>query len=460
MDTAANLDVKLDILGQQPLLRIYTQISLCFPVPDSSAQSATITTLQKGLERLSEALPWVAGQVVKEPGPEGSSGVFKIKHLDSTPRLVINDLRNDPSTPTMEDLRRAGFPMSMFDEDVVAPRRTLPGGPGYDPAGPEPVLLLQVNWIEGGLVLTVNGQHAAMDMTGQGEVIRLLSKACKGEPFTAEEVATQNLARDTIVPLLDDSYEPGDELDEQVVPQQPLHTQPATLEDPSTQPKVQWVYFSFNSKSLSELKAEADRSRDGSTPFISTDDALTALIWQAITKARLSRLKPDQKIKLSRAVDARSFVGVSKGYPGLLQTMTYNNETPQQLIAFPLGIIASRLRSELDAEKVRFRVQGLATAMSRLADKSGFSFTALSNPNTDIMLSSWAKVGCWDLDFGLGLGKPECVRRPMFTPCEGLMYLMPRSLDGEISLGVSLRKDDIERLKADEGFIKYGKYIG
>jgi hypothetical protein len=55
------------------------------------------------------------------------------------------------------------------------------------------------------------------------------------------------------------------------------------------------------------------------------------------------------------------------------------------------------------------------------------------------MLSSWAKVNCYELDFNLGLGTPECVRRPRFLRVEALMYLLPKALDGEIALVVCLR---------------------
>ncbi|KAG2012817.1 hypothetical protein GB937_006903 [Aspergillus fischeri] len=62
------------------------------------------------------------------------------------------------------------------------------------------------------------------------------------------------------------------------------------------------------------------------------------------------------------------------------------------------------------------------------------------------MFSSWAEVNCYELDFNLGLGTPECVRRPRILPVEGLMYLLPKALDGEIALMVCLRDEDLERL--------------
>jgi hypothetical protein len=36
---------------------------------------------------------------------------------------------------------------------------------------------------------------------------------------------------------------------------------------------------------------------------------------------------------------------------------------------------------------------------------------------------------------------------------------MRRILDGEIAVAICLRDEDMERLKADEEFAKYGRYI-
>lgn len=76
------------------------------------------------------------------------------------------------------------------------------------------------------------------------------------------------------------------------------------------------------------------------------------------------------------------------------------------------------------------------------------------------MLSSWARENFYELDFDLGLGKPESVRRPKFFPVESLIYILPKRLDGELVVAVCLRDEDMERLRVDEEFAKYGKYIG
>lgn len=52
------------------------------------------------------------------------------------------------------------------------------------------------------------------------------------------------------------------------------------------------------------------------------------------------------------------------------------------------------------------------------------------------------------------------MRRPKLVDFESLVYLMPKRPDGEVAVAISLRDEDMNRLKADEEFVKYGKYIG
>src|ERR1700761_7606448 len=147
----------LEVLGQTPFLyKLYTQICCVFPVPDPSAHAAIVDTLAKGLERLAGSFPWLAGQVINEGASEGNTGVYRIIPGDKIP-LVIKDLRHDRSVPTLDALRRANYPFSMLDEELIAPCMTLnlPGssiGLAKDSA---PVFCVQANFITGGLMLTL-----------------------------------------------------------------------------------------------------------------------------------------------------------------------------------------------------------------------------------------------------------------------------------------------------------------
>ncbi|KAF2725166.1 hypothetical protein K431DRAFT_281132 [Polychaeton citri CBS 116435] len=454
MDASSLDDFYLDILGQQPLLRIYTQISLCYSVQDGLAHSRVVDTLTNGLERLSSSFPWVAGQVHGENISNGNTGIFKIKPLERVAGLIVKDYRNDHSVPSYESLKQSGFPMSMLDENLIAPRNTLPKPEEFNMDSP--VFLVQANFIEGGLILTFNGQHQAMDMTGQGQVISLLSKACNNVAFTASELETGNLARRNLVPHLDESYVPGAELLPQLV-KPPKDGEPA----PAPPPKSTWTSYLFSPSSLSALKAKATETLPAASSFISTDDALSAFIWQAIARARLPRIGSGATSTFARAVDARRYLSVPSTYTGLLQNMAYSTIKAEDLSKDPLGTVASKLRAAVDPKTsdVAYRTRALATHMYRSSDKTSINFTATIDTSTDIMLSSWAKLDCYDLDFGLGLGKPECVRRPQMVAYPGLLYLLPKARNGEIGLAICLSDGDLARLREDTEFAEYGKEV-
>jgi hypothetical protein len=143
-----------------------------------------------------------------------------------------------------------------------------------------------------------------------------------------------------------------------------------------------------------------------------------------------------------------------------MQNMAYNKLTIERLVNEPLGVVASQLRLSLDPKKLAYNTRAISTFLNRSPDKSVISFTATIKPSSDISLSSWAKLNCYELDFNLGLGKPQAVRRPKFGAFESLMYLMPKTLDGEIAVAICLSDEDMEKLKIDKEFTKYGKYIG
>ena len=450
----------LDILGQQPSFRMYTQICLCFPTFNDSSNSAIVSTLTNGLERLSASFRWLAGQVVNEGSSEGNTGTFKIHPLDTSPRLVVKDLRQDPSAPTMDNLRQSNFAISMLDESLIAPRKAHPGD--QTASDLTPVFILQANFITGGLLLVFVSQHQTMDMVGQGQIMHLFERACYNEPFLVEDVLSGNLPRHNLIPFLDDSYKTGSGLSRQTNPPQPNLENTSGQPAPSQQPKCTWAYFTFTPASLSALKSLATKTATLSSGQISTDDALSAFIWQSIGRARHVRLNPTSESTFARAVDVRHFLDIPPTYPGLMHSTTYHTYTLQKLVEETLGGVASQLRSALDPKtsNLGYHTRALATSLSRTPDKNAASFSEKLDLSTDIIFSSWAKVDCYKLDFNLGLGKPEAVRRPRFSTVESLMFLMPKTLDGEIAAAICLRHEDMKRLREDEEFTKYGLYIG
>jgi hypothetical protein len=448
------LDGVLDITGNASCLDMHIQLCLCYAMPDSSqsARTAAINTLKKGLDTLTRSFPWVAGQVVYEAPSKTHTGRMKITQLGQTPSLIVKDLSQDPSTPSMEELRQAEFPFKCLDERTIAPILTYSG----TMTGPKPVLILQANFIPRGLLLAVAGQHQAMDYPGMGQLLHLLSKACHGKEFTPEETSTANLPRYNLIPFLDDSYQPGPELYRRVIP--PVdptvpHSAPAT---PSS-----WVNMIFNSDTLGTLKRLAQENLTTHLGFISTDDALTAFVWKAIARARLARLDPSEEATVSRAVNIRHLFDIPEAHPGMVTMCVYDTATLSTLVREPLGTTASRLRSELDHKKtgLAYITQAAVTMLHRSTDKSILNYMGTIRTSIDLMYSSFSNVKAYALDFGLGLGMCEAVRLPLPPADPGIVYALPKRADGQVVLAMCLEDVDIEALKRDTEFVRYGRFI-
>lgn len=455
-----------DLLGQLIRVNLYTPICLCFPVQDTSSKSQIIVdTLSQGLERLRVSFPWLAGQVIREGVVEGSTGRSKIIPLNKMIiPLIVNDLRHDTSVPSMDALRNAKFPFSMLDGELLAPLSGLPTSHEGEQA---PVFFLQANFINGGVLLNFAGEHSTMDGQGLGEIIRMFDKECRNEPLTEEELLQGNRARDSVIPLFDqNSYKPGPELDHLLVKPR-ASTSTASVSTNNLPPKCTWAYFHFSSANLAKLKAMGSSSSSPpsentpAAPYITTNDALSAFIWQSTSRIRSSRLPPHSTTTFARAVDVRSSLSIPPCYPGYMSNHTYTTLPLSSLVSSSsLNSLSSSLRLELNPSDLSFTVRSLATHMSLTDDKSAISPGANLDFSTDIFFSSWARLACYNFSFNLGLGLPESVRRPRFATVESLMYLMPMDRSGGIDAAICIRDEDLERLRSDQEFREYADWIG
>ena len=88
----------------------------------------------------------------------------------------------------------------------------------------------------------------------------------------------------------------------------------------------------------------------------------------------------------------------------------------------------------------------------------GLSVMALLDLAEDVIMSSWARGGCYEVDFHLGM--PETVRWQSLVPVESIECCLLREQDGKIAIGICLREDDIERLKTDDELLRFAKFDG
>lgn len=449
-----------DVLGQMTFLRTYIVIAYGLQSRDNADE--TTKALEDAAGKLIQAFPWVAGHVVRQgssPGKTGLATIVPYPHGERTTPVVVRDARD--SLASLDAIMEAGAPMHLLDGDVLAFRKGLPDS--YDDSEePAPVLVIQANIVKGGTVLCFQGNHHAMDMNGMAHMMRLFSKALRGEPFSDDEVKHGNRERRNVIKLLGPDDKRAD-LSRLIVQPAP----PVKLEASPAAPDVQWVYLHLGGPKLADLKAAALASGGGDGPeqWISTDDALTAFIFQRITAARMKRIgKKQPQITLCRAVNGRRYLEppLPKEYMGHMVTCTYTAVPLDSAMATSdFGALARQVRADILSIKSN-DIESIATALDEADDKGALNYGAsLNMSGWDLMLSSFAGLGLNQIDFGHVLGgKPLFSKRPRFALIEGLLYFMPRTADGDVDVACCLRSDDIETLRNDAEFLKYGSYVG
>lgn len=451
-----------DVLGQMTFLKTYTHIALGFRSNNSVV--AITRALEAAAGRLVETFPWIGGHVIRQgkgPGKTGLATIVPYAPGERPTPVIAKDVRG--VCPSIDDIVDAGAPMAVLDGEVLAVRKGLPDG--YDETEePAPVVVIQVNIIEGGFILAFQGNHNTMDMNGLGQLIRLYAKALRDEPFTDVEVEQGNRDRRQVIKLLGPDDEKVD-ISRFLVKPPSNDTTEAKL--PPTD--LQWVYFHFSRSKLASLKAAASGSpeRDsgeGEPQWISTDDSITSFLCQSITAARMKRLEKKQQVIFCRAVNGRRFLEppLPREYMGHMVTCIYPTVSLHSATATSdLPALARQMRA--DVLNVRsLEIQSVATAMNELDDKGGISYGApLDLSGWDLMISSFSGLGLNQTDFGTVLGgKPLFSKRPRFTPLESLMYIMPTTSDGDIDVACCLRAEDIGNLRNDARFLDYCKYVG
>lgn len=432
-----------DILGQFPQLKTYNHGVSLFPMREDLTQDIIVQALEDATKKIMEKIPWLSGQVVEEPGKNGTSGVLKMVPWpkDAPPNKLLKVRDCSDLLPSYSQILAADAPFSMLDGDLICP---FPGFPlPYDTAviGPAPATMLQVSFVSGGFLLTYSNQHNMMDGTGLFTIIGLLSAALRGEEFPDDIIKAANQDPQHIVRLLD-PYEPMMNHDHLLKPKPPLAPIKPRAE-------LKWQSFRFHKDKLPEVKrrAEDPEGFDPNVPFISPNDALCALFWKSLASARINTgLSPDAVSKFSRAIDIRPSVGVSPGYLGQMVYQSATRYTFQQLIDLPLSTIASRLRFDLDDVNNDFAALSYVAFVNSVKDKSQLLYAGGLNPVTDVGHSSMMNAKVSSFDFGV-LGKPDLVRRPKLAPLAGVFYIFPPEASGDLLLLLCLPEMELEELK-------------
>jgi hypothetical protein len=444
-----------DVMGQFPQLKTYNHGTALFKLSNDTSREAVVKELEDAAAKIVEKIPWLAQRVAHEGVRPGHSGTFKVaewpEHLPPNKLLRVKDCTE--LCPSYDELVAAKCPVQMLDGKIICP---VPGFPQtYDEStmGPAPACVIQINFIKGGALLIFSNQHNVMDGTGIFQVVALLSLAMNGKEIPPEAIKQGNRDPATAIPLYGPEVSIRDHSYLKALP--PSQTPPAPLAP------AKWAQIRFFKKALPKLKALASDpvGYDASVPFISSGDAVSALYWKCLAKARVANGQdPTAVSKFSRTIDSRGVMGVPASFMGQMVYFSPTWLKYQELVDLPLSAVTSRMRKNLNDVNTEYAVRSYATYIAGVPDKTTLAYTGPFNRAIDISSSSMAQAALV-LKFG-SLGVPEYIRRPNLLPIPGTLYFYPPEASGDLNLLVCLSDYEMASLNADPLWSACTEYIG
>ncbi|KAK4498654.1 hypothetical protein PRZ48_009164 [Zasmidium cellare] len=437
-------DTSSDVMGQWPQLKSYNHGILIFRDPGYPREMMK-TVVQFGAEAIVEQIPWIAEQVVHNGVTKTNSGRYETAPWpeDQPPNELVRFKDCDDLLPSFDELQEAGFPIRMLPADILCP---VPGYPEtYDESTlyPAPALIVQVNFIRDGVLVTLCNQHNVMDGTGVFTLVQMLGSIVSGQEIPDEDLEQANRDRSTVVPL----YPAGCKIrNHDLLLRQP----PAPVMIPPPPEPAKWLALRFSKEAAAQVKETASQLEgfDPAVSHISTNDAVSALFWKCIAKARVDHgLDASLTSKFSRAIDCRAAVNVPATYLGQMVYFAAAWMTLRDLIDQPLSTITSCLRKSLNKANTEYSVRSFATFLSQVPDKNTLAYGGSFNRETDISSSSMAGSN-FKVDMG-HFGRAEAIRRPNLSPLPSSFYTFPPGESGDLNLQVCLYDWEMEALKND-----------
>jgi hypothetical protein len=256
--------LKLGPFGQMLHITTYALLTLGFPIKDDSDEDEIVSLLEIAAKEMTLFCPWLAGQIVNEKSEdeeEPNSGMYKIinypPHEQPSKFLHLKACRD--LCPSYAEIIKARAPLSMLNGNVISPAYGFTNL--YPSNTTQPVVIVQANFVRGGLLLTSCGHHLAMDGNGHEQFIKQFARLCRGEKLLEEHIHMGNADQQTIVPPLSQSQVPS--------PMDIIRC-PSKLNDapgpwPPSASGETWRLFRFTGPKIAALKKEASRECSSSS---------------------------------------------------------------------------------------------------------------------------------------------------------------------------------------------------
>ena len=448
---------------------IYSKRILCFEIRDADIDKIT-RLLLAALQSTVEELPFLAGSVA----PVATDKPWLMNIIpEGAAYLEIQDLSSDVK---FTELQKSSFSSSLLDTEKLC-AFTLPA---YVQEDPVDICRFRANFIDGGLLLAVQLIHTVFDGRGITDMLRVFADrfriAQRGELGNVA-TATNNGETSNETYSFDRKSVLSGGGAYGALENHPCWTVPSVKSHGKfNMGKTICANIHISRDSLRTLKeaASPSLSNDSSdkVTYISTHDAVAALIWRSIMLARVkaNTISSNTTIRFCQAVDCRARLGLPQPYYGNafycvlaslpLTTLTIPSTNPSASQIPSLQAAARAVRGELStvtAEKFR----DMLGYVERTEVDHPVRFVVVEDLLAgSLFMASYFGFEMHELDFGEALGgRIRAFRVPAQGLAPGLPIVLPRLPDGSCEFVINEQEEVMRCLAEDEVFWRFARKV-
>lgn len=429
-------------------------ITLSWPISRRVNIEDVYNHLKVGLRQTINEIPFVGGSVV----PAYSPGRFHVETLPEDfegDQLIFKDLRSGSGNTwphSYKSLRKAGFPSIPFTDECLTPSKR------YISKERIPVIAVQANFIDGGLILHLSVLHTASDAFAWSIILSVLSANVKASWSTEEGIEASRinkLSSDSLdrSPLMrgnpDVSKMDVREYRMQQTNSELENPRKYLIEPPKSISEMESVLFSISTTRLAQLRDYVSMTNSTGS-WLTVNDALSGFLWYCINRARFR--KSDQaplRGNLALASDGRSVLN-----PPLPTTYVGNASTgfPITLDIHPRSIYEAALAiSEARSGFNDKYLRDLTGYLGGMEDITTERFMYAKTLDPTLVISNVKDMGYYEQDWGGPLGFPDSMRLGSnITDFIPRVFPMPTQRDGTVDLAIWIEKSVVKRLIEDD----------
>lgn len=482
--------------------RNYVKSVCYFPLKPGVTPAHAFAVLQKGLHRTFVQLPWLSGKTFwqSDKAPGWRPGQLEIRHglvTEDSPmpyQLRFNELETSWS---YGELQASGFPTDAFQDEELLWAPFLP-----DVEHGADVWVAQANFIPGACLIAAAPFHPVSDGVANVTIFNIWAENCKalqqidGNLTSPKSDLPPAISDRTMLERLwkeEGTGRPVHEIDAASwkllgldVPSGNAHDNKPAETSIGSRPVVQAVpqrsmksnVFYIPPSRFIALKEECIK-QDASSQ-LSRNDALAALIWRALLKARASAklhnaaegtqdgkaewLDAGTEARLEMTLDGRPEFSQSLPATYLGNVVLINQaSTPLSTLVSPQTSIAdvARLIRNSAAEITPARVLDSYTLVESMKDYGDLKMKFTSVDGWSMLITSLLMFPIDTISFGDQIfdngGKADAMRPLMsaFNRFFRICFILPRKKNGGVEFVVSLYEEEMERLLEDEEFGRF-----